>query len=406
MTTWFNPRSLVPRTDLDDIYRYESISGQGGLFPQTVLEHWASVAPTLPIPPDLHEMLLGVGRPTPLTRARRLEQRLGTGWQIYLKREDTLPNGSFKITSALPQAYFGAAEGRERVVVETGAGQTGAAAAMASRMVGLSCEIYMVRASYERKLLRRRLMEFYGATVHASPSPGTVVGRRYLEQGQVDGSIAIATSEVMELLDGDPTGMNIAGSLLDFTLAYTSLLGLELRTQLHTAGLSPDLLIGCVGGGSSFGGFALPFLDTDGVPPEIIATESTAIPTLSGGRYDFDHPDGEGEAPPLKMYSVGHRFVPSAMHATGLRYHAASPLVSYFVHHKAIQAVALDERDAVRAARLLAETEGIVIAPESSYSVAGLVEALAARERPGVAVVLVSGSGHLDLDAYASVDAP
>lgn len=401
MKAWFNPRSLIPGDDLAEIYKYERISDNSGLFPARVLEHWAAVDPWIEIPDALRDLLAGVGRATPLTRARRLEQLLGTRSRIYLKREDLLPNGSFKITSALPQVYFGKEEGRKRVVVETGAGQTGAASALASRLLGLTCDVYMVAASYERKLLRRRLMELYGASVRSSPSTDTEVGRSHLAAGRHEGSIAMATSEIMEIIARDPSSMNVAGSLLDFTLTYNSVLGLETVEQLDALGEAAGLVIASVGGGSSFGGFALPFLEADRRPVEIIAAESTAVPTLTAGTYDYDHPDGEGQAAPLKMYSLGHKFIPSAMHATGLRYHAASPVVSYLVSKGVIRAEAFDERRAIEAARVLAETEGIVVAPESSYSIRALLDRLAANPgREDTIVVLISGSGQLDLDAY------
>jgi tryptophan synthase beta chain len=398
--TWSNPRVLFDKADLDEIYRHEDVHGNRWLFPEQVLEHWVS-DDDIPIPDAVRDGYEALGRPTPLHRALKLEERLGTRCRIYLKREDVLPNGSFKITSALPQALFGAQEGRRHVYVETGAGQTGAAASLAASMAGMGCDVYMVRTSYDQKPLRRRLMEFYGARVHPSPSDGTALGRSLLDKGETAGSIAVATSEVFELIEGRPEAMNVAGSLLDFTLAYCSVLGDETRRQLRDLGVRADAVVGSVGGGSSFGGFAIPFL-RDNDPPRLVATESTAVPTLSEGEYGFDHPDGEGKANPLKMLSLGYKFQPSPMHATGLRYHAASPLLSKLVVDGAVDVRAVDEAKAVEAAQLLALCEGIVVAPESAYAVKGLIDH--ATEHDGDAIVaLVSGSGYLDLDAYGKV---
>jgi tryptophan synthase beta chain len=397
---WFNPRSLFSREELAEIYQYERPSEDGWLYPEQVIAHGQSTERAIAVPDELRQRYAEVGRPTPLVRSTALERHLGTNCEIWFKREDLLPNGSFKITSALPQAYYGASEGRRSVVTETGAGQTGVAAALASRIAGLACEIYMVRSSHDDKPLRRRLMEAYGAVVHPSPSDTTPAGRRFLDRGEQAGSIAIATSEVFDVLRSRHGGMNIAGSLLDFTLLYTSLIGLETVAQLQTAGVTPDVAIGCVGGGSSFGGFAFPLLDAY-PESEIVAVESNSIPTLTAGKYVFDHPDGEGDAAPIKMYSLGYDFRPPPMHASGLRYHAASPLVSAAVHAGRIQAEAYDEGEAMKAGLLLARLQGLVISPESTYS---LLAAIRKAEDAGGAkrsiVVLVTGSGHLDLDAY------
>ncbi|MDQ1445405.1 MAG: tryptophan synthase beta chain [Acidimicrobiaceae bacterium] len=397
--SWFNARSLLDGAELKEIYQHERPEDDGWLYPEQVIAHGQSTESTVTIPDELRYRYAEVGRPTPLTRATALERHLGTSCQIWLKREDLLPNGSFKITSALPQAHYGAAEGRRSVVTETGAGQTGVAAALASCLSGLACEVFMVRSSFDDKPLRRRLMEAYGAVVHASPSDTTAAGRRFLERGEEAGSIAMATSEVFDVLRGREDGMNIAGSLLDFTLLYASLIGIETVDQLRAVGVDPDVAIGCVGGGSSFGGFAFPLLDAF-PEAEIVAVESASIPTLTAGRYVFDHPDGEGDAPPIKMYSLGFDYRPPPMHASGLRYHAASPLVSAFVHSGRMKAEAYDEPEAMEAGLLLARLQGLVISPESTYTLLAAIRR-AEQAGPGRAIVaLVTGSGHLDLDAY------
>jgi pyridoxal-phosphate dependent TrpB-like enzyme len=399
MRSWLNCRTIVPPDGLAEAYRHENVDANSWLYPKQVLAHWVDDHRTIDIPEQIRDAYRRVGRPTPLTRARGLERALGVAWRIFLKREDLLPNGSFKICSAIPQAFYGAAEGRREVVTETGAGQTGAAAALACQLFGLAATVFMVRSSFDAKPLRRRLMEFYGATVHPSPSDVTAFGRHQLATGNSSGSIAIATSEVFEVLRGGG-GMNIAGSLLDFTLTYNSLLGLETIVQLGVEGIRSEVVVGCVGGGSSFGGFAIPFVEQDD-DVEVIAVESDAIPTLTRGEYRFDHPDGGGQAPPMRMYTLGYDFRPPAMHASGLRYHAASPIVSYLVRAGRVRAVAHAEADALAAGRLLARTEGIVVAPEASYVVREVVERVQREpRRSGTIVGVLTGAGALDLDAY------
>lgn len=400
MKKWFNPRSLISSADLQEIYRYEDFSGSSWLYPEEVLRHWESTETWIPIEEPLAAHYQRVGRPTPLTRARGLEQVLQTDCQIYFKREDFMPNGSFKICSALPQAYFGAKEGRTEVVTETGAGQTGVAASLASQLFHLQCTIFMVRNSYENKPLRRNLMEAYGAVVFPSPSHVTQLGRQKMREGNNAGSIATATSEVFEVLQGKKTGMNIAGSLLDFTLTYNSIIGLESYQQLESMNIKADAIVGCVGGGSSFGGMVMPFIEQD-EKVEIVAIESSAIPTLTQGKYDFDFPDGEGQANPLKMFSLGYDFQPPPMHASGLRYHAASPIVSYFVRKGRIQALAYDETNAMESALQLAKIEGMLVAPEFAYTISGVMELARKYNGTGKVILgLISGSGILDLDAY------
>lgn len=401
ITQWFNPRALLSPSDLQEIYRYENFQENLWLYPQEVIAHWESTTPALSIPEAVQESYHRLGRPTPITRARALEEYLQTDCQIYLKREDFMPNGSFKICSALPQAYYGAKEGRTETITETGAGQTGAAAALASRFFGMNSTIFMVRNSYEIKVLRRRLMEAYGSRVFPSPSEHTQLGMQKLRENNTTGSIAIATSEVFEVLRQRPQGMNIAGSLLDFTLTYNSIIGLECLQQLQALDVQVNTIVGCVGGGSSFGGFAMPFIEKDDTT-EIIAVESAAIPTLTQGVYDFDFPDGEGEARPLKMLSLGYKFQPPPLHASGLRYHAASPLVSYFVKQGRIQAMAYDESQAMSMALQMAQCEGILVAPESSYTIKGVMDLASRYNGTGRAILgLITGSGMLDLDAYS-----
>ncbi|WP_141434303.1 TrpB-like pyridoxal phosphate-dependent enzyme [Bacillus sp. 03113] len=397
---WLNVRSLIPEYDLQQIYRYESINEYLKFHPVSVVEHAKSIEKWIDIPNPVLKSYKMIGRQTPLVRAYRLENQLKTNNKIYLKREDLLSNGSFKITSALPQAYYGALEGKTSVLTETAAGQTGVAAALAARLNGLDCKVFMVRTSYELKKLRRLMMEMYGAEVLASPSEQTNTGRALIAKGESNGSIALATSEVMESISENSYSFNIAGSLLDFVLTYNTVVGLEVIKQLDKEKVQPDIIVGCVGGGSSFGGFALPLLDhyKDHLT-QVICTESSSIPTLTKGTYGYDHPDGEGVGNKLLMYSLGYDFKPPAMHASGLRYHAASPIVSYFVNRGVIQAKAYDEKEAMLSAIDFSRTEGVIASPESSYTIHAIKKLCQEYDNKNI-VAVITGNGQLDLESY------
>lgn len=397
---WLNVRSLIPKDDLQEIYKYENIDEYLKYHPSTVVEHAKSTDRWIDIPKKVLELYQMVGRRTPLFRAYQLEKLLKTSNKIYLKREDLLSNGSFKITSALPQAYYGALEGKKNVITETGAGQTGVAAALAARLNDLACTVFMVRTSHKLKKLRCLMMEAYGADVIASPSEQTSSGRLLLSSGEINGSIAFATSEVMERICEEPKSFNIAGSLLDFVLTYNTTVGLETVIQLNEKKIEPDIVIGCVGGGSSFGGFALPLLNHyKSNLDRIICAESRSIPTLTRGIYDYDYPDGEGQGNKLLMYSLGYDFKPPAMHASGLRYHAASPIVSYFVNKGIVEAKSYDEKKAMLSAIEFARTEGILISPESSYTIQAIKQMCQEYENKNI-VAVITGNGQLDLESY------
>lgn len=397
---WLNVRSMLTEEQLYQIYKCEEMKEYLKYHPAQVVEHGVSKERWIDIPQPVLQSYQMVGRQTPLQRAYRLEQALETTNRIYIKREDTLSNGSFKITSALPQAYYGSMEGKSSVITETGAGQTGVAAALAAKLTGLDCKVYMVRSSYELKKLRRLMMETYGAKVIASPSSLTGAGRAFLAKGEHNGSIAFATSEVLEEIAQSKGSMNIAGSLFDFVLTYNTVIGLEVIEQLSANHIEPDIVIGCVGGGSSFGGFALPIVDYYGDRLErVICTESTAIPTLTKGVYGYDYADGEGGGSKLLMYSLGYDFKPPAMHASGLRYHAAAPVVSHFVNQGIIEAQAFDEAEAMGSAVEFARNEGIIASPESSYTIHGIKKMCSQYENKNI-VALLTGNGQLDLESY------
>jgi tryptophan synthase beta chain len=398
--SWLNPRALISSLDLQNIYAYENIASNTWLYPEQVIEHWKSTESFIEIPQKISYAYSTVGRVTPITRAYNLERYLNTDCIILFKREDVLSNSSFKISSAIPQAYYGSLEGKKITVTETGAGQTGVAAALASSLFNLKPIIFMVNSSYEQKPLRRILMQVYGADVCPSPSNNTDYGANLISQGEINGSIAMATTEVYEYIKRTDESMNIAGSLLDFTLTYNSVIGLETKCQLEQGDINPNIIIGCIGGGSSFGGFALPLMYYyDNV--EIIAVESKNIPSLTEGIYDYDFPDGEGKSNPLLMYSLGHKFKAPSIHASGLRYHAVSPIVSYFVNKKRITATAIDEEAAIKSAITLAQVESIVVSPESSYTIKAVMDqAKINNGQKKVIIAIITGNGHLDLAAY------
>jgi tryptophan synthase beta chain len=397
---WLNVRSLIPKESLEEIYKYENTDEYIKFHPELVVQHAVSTNKWIPIPQPVLDSYKMVGRNTPLQRAHRLEKLLNTTNKIYLKREDYLSNGSFKITSAIPQAYFGALEGKTKVITETGAGQTGVAAALASQINGLECEIFMVRSSYELKKLRRTMMEMFGAKVIASPSEITHAGKSLLSSGQIHGSIAHATSEVIESIMKHENSFNIAGSLLDFVLTYNTVVGLEVIEQLTIKQIEPDIVIGCVGGGSSFGGFAIPLWNHYRHRLQrVICTESNSIPTLTKGKYDYDHPDGEGKSNKIKMYSLGYDFKPPTMHASGLRYHAASPIVSYLVYKEEFEAISYDEGEAMFSAVEFARAEGMIPSPESSYTIHAIKEMCDKHQGRNI-IALITGNGTLDLESY------
>ncbi|MFB7816166.1 TrpB-like pyridoxal phosphate-dependent enzyme [Paenibacillus chitinolyticus] len=398
---WLNVRSLLSEEKLAQIYKYVDIDTYKKVHPATVVEHAQSTERWINIPSPLLESYKMIGRLTPLQRAYRLEKALSTNNKIFLKREDALSNGSFKINSALPQAYYGKLEGKSKVITETGAGQTGVAAALAACLYDLECDVYMVRNSFKLKKLRRLMMEMYGAKVIASPSEFTKSGKSFLSKGEVNGSIALATSEVMEEILSSNDCFNIAGSLLDFVLTYNTIIGLEVIKQLDSQHIEPDIVIGCVGAGSSFGGFSLPLIDhyKDRIE-RVICTESSSIPTLSKGKYCYDYADGEGEGDRYLMYSLGYSFTPPPMHASGLRYHAASPIISHFVNQGTIEVQAYEETSALASAIELAREEGLIISPESSYTIHAIKKICEQCNNKNI-VAIVTGNGQLDLESYS-----
>ncbi len=364
----------------------------------------------IPIPEEIRELYVQAGRPRPLYRARRLENRLGLKKvRLYYKREDLSPTGSHKVNTALAQAYYAAKEGKKILVTETGAGQWGSALSYSAALMGLDCVVFWVRNVYEWKTDRRTLMKLLGAKVYASPSNETNTGRELLAQNQNHpGSLGIAVSEGLEYTENHDGTVYCLGSVLNHVLIHQSIIGLEAIRQFELVDDSPDLIIGCLGGGSNFGGIALPFAGEVLQKKrrcEFLASQSEAAPNLVSGEYRYDFGDVAEHTPLLKMYTLGHKAEMRPIRADGLRYHAAAPLMSALRHHKLLRAVSYpaDEKSIFEAARTFIQAEGWLIAPESSYAVrAGIDEALKA-EKSGEEKAIcmnISGHGFLDLEAY------
>jgi tryptophan synthase beta chain len=378
------------------------------LFPAALIGQEVSVEPWVDIPgPVLDAYRLY--RPTPLYRALDLERALGTPARIYYKYEGVSPVGSHKPNTALAQAYYNAAEGVRRLATETGAGQWGSALALACARFGLDCQVYMVRTSYDSKPYRRTIMETWGARVTPSPSQETRAGRAVLaEHPDSPGSLGIAISEAAEAAAGREDTHYALGSVLNHVLLHQTVIGQEARRQLEQAGVRPDVLIGCVGGGSNFGGFAFPFLAErfagrldEGV--RVVAVEPTAAPTLTKGRFEYDLGDQAGMTPLIPMYTLGADFVPAPIHAGGLRYHGDSPLVSMLVRDGHVEATAYPQSKVFDAAVQFARVEGILPAPEAAHAVrAAIDEALRCKEEGGEETIVFNlcGHGHFDLAAY------
>ena len=377
------------------------------------LRQESSDARWIDIPDGVRELYIQAGRPRPLYRAYRLERRLGLRKvRIYYKREDLSPTGSHKVNTALPQAYYAAKEGKKVLVTETGAGQWGTALAYAACLMGLSTVVFWVRAVYEWKNERRALMQMYGAKVFASPSPETAFGKQLMEKNpKHPGSLGIAVSEGLEYTDGSPERVYCLGSVLNHVLIHQSIIGLEAIKQFEHIDDSPDLIVGCLGGGSNFGGIALPFMGevlAGKRKCEFLAAQSEATPNLIEGKYEYDYGDAAGHTPLLMMYTLGHEAEMKPIRSDGLRYHAAAPIISALRHSGHIRAVAYptDEVAVFSAAKLFLESEGWLIAGESAHAVRAAIDEAKAAESKGenkCILINISGHGFLDIDAYRSV---
>ncbi|MCW3985683.1 MAG: TrpB-like pyridoxal phosphate-dependent enzyme [Candidatus Bathyarchaeota archaeon] len=370
----------------------------------------ASTDRWIPIPEEIRELYIQAGRPRPLNRARRLERQLGLKKvRLYYKREDLSPTGSHKVNTALAQAYFAAKEGKTALVTETGAGQWGSALSYAARLMGLDCVVFWVRAVYNWKTDRRTFMKLFGATVHASPSKETKIGRELLaKDSNHPGSLGIAVSEGLECASSREGSVYCLGSVLNHVLIHQSVIGLETIEQFKLVDDEPDLIVGCLGGGSNFGGIALPFAGEvlhGKRECEFLAAQSNAAPNLVKGEYRYDFGDVAEHTPLLKMFTLGHRTEMVPIRADGLRYHAAAPLVSALRNRNMVKAVAYptDERVTFEAARIFLQSEGWLIAPESAYAVRASIDEALKAEKAGEEKIIcmnISGHGFLDIEAY------
>ncbi len=378
------------------------------LFPMALIMQEVSGERHIEIPERVRDAYT-LFRPSPLYRAHRLEQALGTPAHIYYKYEGGSPAGSHKPNTAIPQAYYNQQEGVTRLATETGAGQWGSSLAFAGALFGLEVKVYMVRASYDQKPYRRLLMETYGASVVASPSPTTNYGRKVLsETPDSPGSLGMAISEAVEDAASRDDTKYALGSVLNHVLLHQTIIGQEAIEQMGMAGESPDVVIACAGGGSNFAGIAFPFVGrnlTQGAKHRIVAVEPEAAPSLTRGVYAYDFGDTGMMTPLVKMHTLGSGFIPEPIHAGGLRYHGMAPLVSLLKENGYIEARSVHQTAAFEAGIQFARTEGILPAPESTHAIrAAIDEALEAKEAGEARVILfnLSGHGHFDLAAYGS----
>ena len=377
------------------------------LFPMELIKQEVSQERWVPIPDAVRDVYR-LWRPSPLYRARRLEQALDTPAHVYYKYEGVSPAGSHKPNTAIAQAYYNKQEKVTRLSTETGAGQWGSALALACQMFGLQCKVYMVKVSYQQKPYRRIMMETWGAQVVASPSPDTQSGKKVLEQDPSSpGSLGIAISEAVEdAATRDDTKYSL-GSVLNHVLMHQTVIGLEAKTQLELAGDAADVVIGCAGGGSNFAGLSFPFAadKLTGKTPKlrIIAVEPAACPSLTKGQYLYDFGDTVGLTPLVKMHTLGHTFIPAPLHAGGLRYHGMAPLVCKLYDEGVIEAAAVPQLATFQAALEFARAEGIIPAPESAHAIrVAIDEALRCKREgtPRTIIFNLSGHGHFDLGAY------
>ncbi len=346
-------------------------------------------------------------RPSPLFRAHRLEAALGTPAKIFYKYEGVSPAGSHKPNTAVPQAYYNKLDGIKKLTTETGAGQWGTALAFACALFDMECEIFQVGASFDKKPFRRLMIEVFGATVHRSPSQLTEAGRMLgADPRNQSGSLGIAISEAVEMAVKDPETRYALGSVLNHVLMHQTIIGEEAILQLAKAGETPDLIVGCTGGGSNFGGLAFPFLRekmAGKINPRILAAEPASCPSLTKGVYAYDFGDTAGMTPLMKMHTLGKDFIPDPIHAGGLRYHGMAPLISHIYDQGLMDAESVPQTECFKAAVLFARTEGIVPAPEPTHAIAlAIREALKAKEtgEETVIVTALCGHGHFDLTAY------
>ncbi len=410
-TQWYNIAADMPNRPLPPLHpatrRPVTKAQMAAIFAEELVDQEMSAERFIDIPDEVRE-IYKIWRPTPLVRASGLEKALDTPARIYFKNESVSPAGSHKPNTAVPQAYYNSRQGIRHLTTETGAGQWGASIAFAARHFGLDVRVFMVRVSYDQKPYRRLMMNTWGAECIASPSSRTASGRAALERDPAcSGSLGLAISEAIETAFEQPEDTRYClGSVMNHVLLHQTVIGQEAVVQMEMADAEPDVVIGCFGGGSNFAGLGFPFLRrnlTEGKRIRIVAVEPTSCPKLTRGVFRYDFGDTAGFTPLIPMYTLGHDFQPSDIHAGGLRYHGAGAIVSQLLKDGLIEALALPQTETLAAGVLFAQTEGIIPAPESTHAIAAAIrEALQAKAegRPRTILFNLSGTGVIDLHAY------
>jgi len=411
-THWYNVVADMPNPPLPPLgpdHQPVSPEQMGAIFPPAILEQEMSAERWIPIPQPVRE-IYRLWRPSPLIRARRLEEALATPARIYYKYEGVSPAGSHKPNTAVPQAFYNQQAGIKRITTETGAGQWGCSMAFAGQMFGLEVRVYMVKISYQQKPFRRSMMQTWGAEVFASPSAMTQTGRDLLAKDpENQGSLGIAISEAVEEAASRADTSYALGSVLNHVALHQTIIGQEARKQFEKAGDWPDVVFAPCGGGSSFAGVAFPFIADNaaggrkGKPTRLVAVEPSSCPTLTKGCYAYDFGDASGFTPLMKMYTLGHDFMPPGIHAGGLRYHGDSPLVSQLYHEGLLEAVAVTQLATFEAGVMFARAEGIIPAPESNHAIRAAIDEAQRCRQSGEARAIffnLTGHGHFDMAAY------
>jgi tryptophan synthase beta chain len=406
-TSWYNvapdiPGGLMPPLDPET---KEPIAPEklAAVFPMGLLEQEMSPDRHITIPEEVME-IYKIWRPSPLVRAYKLEEALGTKAKIFFKNEGVSPVGSHKPNSAVPQAYYNMREGVKRLTTETGAGQWGSALSLATSKFGLECKVFMVRCSYDQKPYRKSIMHTFGADIVASPSPDTATGRAILERTpDTPGSLGIAISEALEDAAAREDTNYALGSVLNHVILHQSIIGLEAKKQMEIAGEYPDVVVGCCGGGSNFAGLMSAFVPDylEGKRIEFVGYEPASCPSMTAGTLAYDSGDVSGMTPLIYMHTLGHDFMPPGIHAGGLRYHGMAPIVSALIRDKVIQPRSVHQLECFEAGVLFARTEGIVPAPETTHAVRGaIIEAMREPDNPKTILFNFSGHGLIDMAAY------
>ncbi len=377
------------------------------IFSKGVLGQELSTDRWIEIPKLVRNVYKQIGRPSPLFRAKGLEAHLDTPAKIFYKREDMSPTGSHKLNTAIAQAYYAKEDGAERLTTETGAGQWGTALSLACSLLDMDCTVYMVKISFKQKPYRKTIMHLYNGEILPSPSDRTEFGKKILkEDPQHPGSLGIAISEAIEDALSDEKVYYSLGSVLNHVMLHQTIIGQEIQMQMNKIDATPDVMIGCVGGGSNFAGSTFPFIKdklSGDLDCEFIAVEPSSCPTLTKGEYKYDFGDTAGLTPLIKMYTLGHDFIPPSVHAGGLRYHGMSPLVALLTHEKIIEPRSVSQTSVFESNKLFAQTEGVVPAPETGHAVkVGIDEAIKCRKTGEEKNIVINFSGHglLDLQGY------